>query len=234
MDPGPAVAAGQLWSPRDITERPETPNALKVVLEWVSSYIVKPHTQLGRKGVVCPFVPSSLAFNVLWFALLPGVPADEREMCETVTRYMRIYEKLPVPCERARDLTTLILVCSDITQAQAISLVGHVHQQMKPTLVGNGHMLGEFYAANEAHGVHNEAFRPLRSPIPLLVYRQMVPNDLVFLTEPTDPPQQRINFVSAYLRVLGDRLSDERAHEARSALAAAERELRADAALVAG
>lgn len=52
---------------------------------------------------------------------------------------------------------------------------------MKPSFVEAGMMLGEFYSENESPGLYNPDFRPLRSPIPLFVYRRLVPNDLVFL-----------------------------------------------------
>ena len=32
-------------------------DALHAVADWIKSYVVKPHKELGRAGPVCPFVP---------------------------------------------------------------------------------------------------------------------------------------------------------------------------------
>ena len=34
--------------------------ALRAVGDWMSTFIVRPHEDLGRAGPVCPFVPGSL------------------------------------------------------------------------------------------------------------------------------------------------------------------------------
>jgi hypothetical protein len=35
-------------------------DALAAVADWIKTYVVKPHKDLGRAGPVCPFVPVSL------------------------------------------------------------------------------------------------------------------------------------------------------------------------------
>jgi hypothetical protein len=34
--------------------------ALHAVADWIKTFVVKPHEDLGRAGTVCPFVPGSL------------------------------------------------------------------------------------------------------------------------------------------------------------------------------
>ncbi len=34
-------------------------DALHAVADWIKSYVVKPHKDLGRAGPVCPFVPGA-------------------------------------------------------------------------------------------------------------------------------------------------------------------------------
>ena len=34
--------------------------ALEAVADWIKTFVVKPHNDLGRAGTVCPFVPGSL------------------------------------------------------------------------------------------------------------------------------------------------------------------------------
>ena len=42
--------------------------ALQAVADWIKTYVVKPHKDLGRAGTVCPFVPGSLERGVLRLA----------------------------------------------------------------------------------------------------------------------------------------------------------------------
>src|SRR6266508_4637309 len=45
-------------------------DALHAVADWIKSYVVKPHKDLGRAGPVCPFVPGALERRTL--GLLPS------------------------------------------------------------------------------------------------------------------------------------------------------------------
>ena len=48
--------------------------------------------------------------------------------------------------------------------------------------VERGLMIGEFHSANNATGLRNTSFYPLRTPYPCLAVRHMVPGDFVFMT----------------------------------------------------
>ena len=50
------------------------------------------------------------------------------------------------------------------------------HTRLKPAFLDRGLMLGEFYPTCPKPGLRNPDFRPLRSPVPLLVIRQMAPD----------------------------------------------------------
>ena len=43
-------------------------DALHAVADWIKTFVVKPHKDLGRAGPVCPFVPGSLERKTLWLA----------------------------------------------------------------------------------------------------------------------------------------------------------------------
>ena len=42
--------------------------ALRAVADWIKTFVIKPHKDLGRAGPVCPFVPGSLERKTLWLA----------------------------------------------------------------------------------------------------------------------------------------------------------------------
>jgi hypothetical protein len=43
-------------------------NALHAVADWIKTFVVRPHKDLGRGGPVCPFVPGALERKTLWLA----------------------------------------------------------------------------------------------------------------------------------------------------------------------
>ena len=43
-------------------------DALHAVADWIKTFVVRPHKDLGRAGPVCPFVPESLERKTLWLA----------------------------------------------------------------------------------------------------------------------------------------------------------------------
>ena len=42
--------------------------ALRTVADWIKSFVVRPHKDLGRDGPVCPFVPEALERKTHWLA----------------------------------------------------------------------------------------------------------------------------------------------------------------------
>jgi hypothetical protein len=51
--------------------------ALQAVADWIKTYVVTPHKDLGRAGPVCPFVPGALERRTLWLApVTPFVKAS--------------------------------------------------------------------------------------------------------------------------------------------------------------
>lgn len=225
MNAKEASIDGRVWSLREIENEAEPGTPLRIVVDWIASYIIKPHPELGRPGVVCPFVPSAIERNALWFAVIRDVSPSPIAMRNLVQKYMRVYEALEPIAGDGKLLKALILILPEIPQDEACSLVEGVKDTMKLSFIEAGLMLGEFYAASKSPGLHNPDFNPLTSPIPLFVYRQLLPDDLVFLTKQSDSAQLRIRFIRAYLRLLGDKLSPERLHVAHAALRAAELQL---------
>ncbi len=55
-----------------------------------------------------------------------------------------------------------------------------VQAKLKNDFVARGLMLGQFHPHCDEPGLWNDDFRPLRSPVPLLGIRHMVPTDFPF------------------------------------------------------
>jgi Domain of unknown function (DUF6875) len=64
-------------------------DALHAVADWIKTYVVKPHKDLGRAGPVCPFVPESLERKTLWLAPEQIADRDVPEVVELMSGYKR-------------------------------------------------------------------------------------------------------------------------------------------------
>jgi hypothetical protein len=216
---------GELLAPGQIDELAFNASVLKKTLEWVREYLGKGHPQLGRSGPVCPFTGEAVTRQALKIRLV-RLKNDKRDRIEAVllenkAAFMHLAQNSP-----NKMLTAIMMVFPDVALEEAPEVIDQIQKKYKPAFVAEGLMLGEFHLLNEAHGLHNSEFRPLRSPFPMLVIRHMVPSDIVFLNRNTDSAEVRIHFLEAYLRSLtnlrpNDLLTAEKSlEEARKELAA--------------
>ncbi|MGH3788946.1 MAG: DUF6875 domain-containing protein [Pseudonocardiaceae bacterium] len=70
-------------------------DALHAVADWIKTFVVRPHEDLGRAGPVCPFVPGALDRKTLWLA--PEQIADRG--VPHVVEYMNGYKSLFLDAE---------------------------------------------------------------------------------------------------------------------------------------
>lgn len=176
------------------------------VLDWVHTFLAAPHSDLGRKGSVCPFVPMSLDLDTIWMAEV----ATSNPSVESIKKIIREYRDLFLatePTDPSECINKAFMVVFSNLDANGASMVDEVQAQLKTDFVEMGLMLGEFHAKNEGEGLRNPDFRPLRSPIPILAIRHMVDSDLPFLLRADYPPNKRANFLRSYLTRLQGTLS---------------------------
>jgi GGDEF domain-containing protein len=173
--------------------------------EWVRNVIARPHPNLGRRGAVCPYVPPALKKEIVWLAVERVAHASEQVVDAHVRPYRDVILDLEPTAGEAANLKTIIVLFPDVIPAQAARVIDGAQISMKPYFVERGLMLGEFHPMSESRGLHNAAFRPLRSPVPAIVIRYMMAQDLEFLLRDEDSLEARRQFLSHYLRVLDDK-----------------------------
>ena len=192
-----------LAEPRDLLGRAPSPldardrSDLQEILQWGRDFLCQGHPDLGRSGAVCPYVPPALDKNLLWLASHRGL--NSRSAIRQVIRGYRDWfvELEPTTWPAAR-FKAFIVVFPAVTPGDAPDVIDVVQRELKPQFVARGLMLGEFHPDCPSPGVRNPSFRPLRSPLPLLVIRHMLPMDFLFL-------DGEARFVTAYL----DRFANE-------------------------
>lgn len=205
---------------------------LRAIVGWIRAFLARPHPQLGRPGLVCPFVPGALKLDTIWLASMPDTAPTFEHISSIMTEYRHVFQQIEPRTgpEAMNKVFLLVFPALSAKGAEGAAVIEEVHASLKPSFVEIGMLVGEFHAANEGEGLRNPDFRPLRSPLPMLAMRHLVESDLPFLTRDFYSPQLRSAFVRSYLFRLGGALSQAKFNEAVEALIAAETAMASNAA----
>jgi hypothetical protein len=159
-------------------------DALHAVADWIKTYVVKPHKDLGRAGTVCPFVPGSLERKTLWLAPEQIADRDGPEVVELMSRYKRLL--LDTRPTDGDDViyNVVVVVFSDLPADRAKGVFGDVLQHLAvPSYVEDGILFGPYYEGNKGTAIYNSSFRPFQSPVPFLFVRHGVISDWKFFLD---------------------------------------------------
>ncbi len=162
-------------------------DALHAVADWIKTFVVRPHEDLGRAGPVCPFVPGGLERKTLWLA--PEQFADRG--VPHVVELMNGYKSLFLDAEPTDgddvNYKVIVVVFTDLSADRAQGVFDDVLQQLAvPSYAEDGISFGPFYEGNEGTAIYNSRFRPFQSPVPFLFVRQGVVSDWKFFLDDED------------------------------------------------
>ncbi|MBW4717939.1 DUF6875 domain-containing protein [Saccharothrix obliqua] len=174
--------------------------ALRAVYEWAGDYLSSPHPDLGRRGDVCPYTPTSLQRGLFFMSVHPGVPSGPRELADLLLAYRDWFLELEPRTGPVAQFKTVLVLLPDLTGSGDWAVVDRAQELLKREYTDHGLMVGEFHPGPpDKGGLWNPDFRPLRSPVALLGIRNMVPTDFPFLRDDDVT-------LAAYLRRFGDRV----------------------------
>jgi hypothetical protein len=199
----------QLYTPIEIAQLEQDLPHFIEILQYLRNFIAKPHPDVGRPGAVCPFVPKGLKLNHMRLKVVRSKNLEQQQIADIVLPHLNTFLELE-PREREGSFfnKAILFIFPDISDDDAPRIINSVQQQLKPFFVDAGLMLGEFHNRTESPGLHNPNFRPLRSPIPMLVIRPMTEVDLIFLLP--DDPRLRVRYLESYLRHFENKIKDEK------------------------
>ncbi|MFQ4142701.1 DUF6875 domain-containing protein [Chlorogloeopsis sp. ULAP02] len=211
----------QLYTPLEIDNIQQDIPYLLEVMEWVKTFLARPHPDLGRSGAVCPFVPHSLKSNSIRLAVIRAKNLQPQQVEDIVKNYRDTFLEIE-PQDREDGINkAFLLIFPDLDLDDAATLIDSIQQKLKPFFVEEGLMIGEFHKRTETRGLHNQDFYPLRSPIPLIAIRFMVEADLPFLMNANNL-DLRVKYLEAYLQRFEKNMKDKiRLNTAYQALAVA-------------
>jgi hypothetical protein len=158
--------------------------ALRAVADWIKTFVVKPHKDLGRAGTVCPFVPVSLERKTLWLATEQVADRDVPEVVELMSSYKRLL--LDTRPTEGDDViyNVIVVVFTDLSADRAQGVFAEVLQHLGlPSYMEDGILFGPYYEGNKGTALYNSSFRPFQSPVPFLFVRHGVISDWKFFLD---------------------------------------------------
>ena len=194
---------------------------LGLVVGWIRGFLARPHPELGRPGLVCPFVPGALKIDSIWLTEMAETVASFERLSAIITGYRNIFPETE-PRSGPEAMNKVFLVAFSSFGPEGTAVIEKVQSTLKRYFVDMGLLVGEFHSANANPGLHNPDFRPLRSPVPMLAIRHLVESDLAFLNRDFYSPSLRVAYLRSYLFRLGGKLSQLKFNEALDALISAE------------
>jgi hypothetical protein len=184
-------------------------SALRSIADWIKTFVVKPHKDLGRAGTVCPFVPGSLERKVLWLAPERIAERGVPDVVELGNGYKRLFlDTQPTGGDDA-DYKVIVVVFTDLPADRAQGVFDDVLQHLAlPSYADDGILFGPYYEGNEATAIYNSTFRPFQSPVPFLFVRQGVISDWKFFLDDDE-------WLNLWARRSGESATQELAEELR-------------------
>ncbi|MFF5209074.1 DUF6875 domain-containing protein [Streptosporangium sp. NPDC000396] len=171
------------------------------ILTWLHTYISEPHTELGRGGPICPFVPASLKTDALAFVVHSEIDGESPEaLSDLLLTHMKDFAAAaPNSAHELRRRSLMIIVPN--VKEERLHVLDSVQREVKNEMVRNGMMLGQFHLRCPDTAVRNPGFQVSIAPLPCFAIRHMAPHDILFLHDDRDWfAEYRRRFENEYLQ----------------------------------
>jgi hypothetical protein len=152
----------------------------RLLHDWIRSYLMSSHRDLGRSGDVCPFTAQASRLDTIRIGVCEARSSDLVPIVRTMHRCFEEFERIACP-RSMRHFRTIIVGFPKLSDEEGLDCLRAAQAQLKFYSLVRAKMVGLFHGEAEAPGLWNPSFRPLRSPIPLLAIRHLVENDAPFV-----------------------------------------------------
>jgi hypothetical protein len=163
--------------------------ALHTVADWIKTFVIRPHKDLGRAGPVCPFVPEALERKTLWLAPEPIADRSVPDVVQLVNDYKEMLLRAQPTKGDDVQYKAILVVLTDLSADRATDYANDVQVQSltKPWYTHDGVVLDpKFNEMNTGTAIHNPSFHPFRSPAPFFLMRHAVISDWMFFLDDED------------------------------------------------
>ena len=136
---------------------------LAQVADWLATYPVNGHADLGRAGSVCPFVKQASRLDTIRIAINPAGPDEEEAVFTEIRDSFAVLNRIPAPPGKKR-LGTIAYGFPNCDSPEGLAMLERVYSRHKYYTLFRFRMIAFFHAENDIHGLWNPDFRPMRSP----------------------------------------------------------------------
>jgi hypothetical protein len=147
--------------------------------QWVTSYLMTSHPDLGRPGEVCPFTSRAYQLDTIRIGVSFAHSRDGTVIRQTMRDCLRQFASIACD-ETTTQFRTVIVGFPNLTDQEGVAALRAAQRRLTLRCLWDGLMIGRFHPASEDEGLWNPEFRPMRAPIPLLAVRHLVRNDAPF------------------------------------------------------
>lgn len=163
----------------------------ELVLPYVTDFLCAEHPY--RKGVMCPFVPSAIKNDLIFFTYSEEENIDK---CVALVKnlmmeYIKVREN-----DNEDKYISFILMFPEEFKIETLLDIQHLS---KVFCIENNIMIGALYKESNAPSLHNDDYFPLRTQVPCIVMRDLTSQDLVFLDPDQYSIDKRIGFLNSFI-----------------------------------
>jgi hypothetical protein len=159
---------------------PPSAAALIGVAQWMRAYLTNAHPEFDRLGDVCPFADKAARADVFRIAVSEARASDLLTIRRQMLDAFAAFDAIPYPRGMA-NFRSVIVAFPHCADAEGIAGLAAVRKSLRQLSFAKARMVGVFHQSAEAPCLWSAAFRPLRSPIPLMAIRALVENDAAFV-----------------------------------------------------
>lgn len=153
---------------------------MKETMRWIREFIMRPHPSLGRTGVVCPYVKTSIDESIFFLTVAyPEDPSNYSQIMSALetcrTRFLTV-EPTSGPLSILRVL--LILFPHAVEKDLELPLES---KRMKSEMMEAGVTVGQFFPTEDIDKFLKSRFFPVQPPMCLYTMRQFIETDWMFI-----------------------------------------------------
>jgi hypothetical protein len=157
-----------------------TDDNLARLRDWVETYPMNTHPQLGRAGIVCPFTRLARKHDTMRLGICQSGPEERANVFAAVRRGFQELEHIPATAE-TKALRTVVLGFPNCNSSDGIAAVYQAQKRHKTYAVLRFRMMGFMHPTSDSGGLWNPDFRPLLAPMPVLAIRYLVEQDAALI-----------------------------------------------------
>jgi hypothetical protein len=168
--------------------------ALRTLVDWTRSYLMSDHPDLGRVGNVCPFTSMGARIDTLRFAVSDATSREPERLRQILLDGFEQFDEIPHP-RKMGIYRALLIAFPNCDDPDGVKALAKAQQSMRLLSFRRARMIGLLHADADEPGLWNAAFRPLRSPLPIVAIRSLVPADAAFvMRHPVLAPAYLFNY----------------------------------------